>query len=70
MAVLYLQCAICGRRQAGGLLSAAAWGVTRLPEGVASDHPAISDSSVRACPTCIGRDAQWETTARAAVGAA
>ena len=53
MAMLYLQCAICGRKQAGGLLSAAAWGQAPLPLGAARDHPAVSDSSVRACPTCV-----------------
>ncbi|MBA2294057.1 MAG: hypothetical protein H0W16_02880 [Actinobacteria bacterium] len=69
MATLYLHCAICGRKQAGGLLSAAAWGQAPLSVGAALDHPAMSDSSVRACPTCIERDADWVTTARVALGA-
>ncbi len=70
MAVLYLHCAICGRKQAGGLLSAAAWGEAPLPRATGVGHPAVSDSSVRACPTCVARDSDWAATALAAVGAA
>ncbi|MBA3432940.1 MAG: hypothetical protein H0U08_02480 [Actinobacteria bacterium] len=70
MATLYLHCAICGRKQADGLLSGAAWGSTTLPTGAKTEHPAVRGSVVRACPTCVGRDEDWPTTARAAVGSA
>jgi hypothetical protein len=68
MAELYQQCAICGRKQATGLLSAGAWGQVPLPTGVRLEHPAVRDASVRACPTCIGRDGDWAATALAALG--
>jgi len=68
VATLYLHCAICGRKQAGGLLSASAWRQTPLPAGAAVDHPAVSDSLVRACPGCVARDADWPTTALLGVG--
>ena len=69
MPTLYLHCAICGRKQARGLLSASAWGQTPLPAGAAVDHPAVSESLVRACPGCVAKDANWATTAVASVGA-
>lgn len=69
MPTLYLHCAICGRKQAGGLLSASGWQLAPLPGNVAVEHPAVDNASVRACPTCIGRDADWAEAARASVGA-
>lgn len=70
MAELYLHCAICGRKQATGLLSAGAWGQAPLPTGVWLEHPAVRDGSVRACPTCVGRERDWASTALAALGVA
>jgi hypothetical protein len=68
MATLYLHCAICGRKQAGGLLSSGAWGAAPLPPGAAVEHPSVRDSTVRACPTCIGKDSAWAINALTAVG--
>ena len=70
MATLYLHCAICGRKQANGLISGAAWGKAPLPPGAAVEHPAVRDSTVRACPTCVGKDVGWASNALAAVGVA
>lgn len=67
MAELYLQCAICGRKQASGLLSSGAWGRAPLPNGTVFDHPAVREQSVRACPTCVGREQDWTAAALAAV---
>jgi hypothetical protein len=69
MATLYLHCAICGRKQAGGLLSSAAWGAAPLPSGSTVDHPSVRGSAVRACPTCVSQDSNWATSALVAVGA-
>lgn len=59
MAGLFLQCALCGRKQADGLLSRAAWGHLELGDGQA----------VRACSTCKGAHADWEERLRGTVGA-
>ena len=67
MAQLYLHCAICGRKQASGLLSAGAWGQVPLPAGVRVEHPAVREGSVCACPTCVG-DGDWATRALATLG--
>jgi hypothetical protein len=65
---LYLRCAICDRYQADGLLSGAAWGRLELPQGVAADHPALSGSTLRACPACMSRHPNWAEELRASLG--
>jgi hypothetical protein len=60
VAQLYLHCAICGRRQADGLLSGAAWGRVQNP----------GDSSmVRVCPGCMGKYPDWQQRVLASLGA-
>lgn len=52
---LNLHCELCGRRQANGLLSGAAWGKVELsPELV-----------LRACPPCKNAYPDWESRLRA-----
>jgi hypothetical protein len=51
---LYLNCGLCGRRQADGLLSRGYWGHLELADG----------SALRACPTCKTSD-DWESRLRA-----
>jgi hypothetical protein len=46
---LYLYCALCGRQQADGLLSRAAWG-----------HVTTAEGERRACPTCKTTYSDWE----------
>ncbi len=58
MSPLYLVCVLCGRRQAEGLLSRAAWGAVELEGG----------GSVRACPECKGTYSDWERRIVAASG--
>jgi hypothetical protein len=60
MSRLYLRCAICSRQQADGLLSSAMWGILELPPGIVLDHPALTESILRACPACVGRDPAWQ----------
>jgi hypothetical protein len=55
MAGLYLNCALCGRRQAGGLLSSAAWG--RVEQ--ASANGATRAAELCACPACVERHPDW-----------
>ncbi|MDQ3669080.1 MAG: hypothetical protein M3377_02200 [Actinomycetota bacterium] len=50
MSPLYLVCALCGRKQAEGLLSRGAWGHVELEGG----------GSLRACPQCKGAHSDWE----------
>jgi hypothetical protein len=50
MAGLYLSCRLCGRKQAVGLLSRAAWGDVALPDG----------TNASACPACKAEHADWE----------
>ncbi|MDQ3867782.1 MAG: hypothetical protein M3304_13305 [Actinomycetota bacterium] len=51
MSPLYLHCAICGRKQADGLLSRGHWG-----------HIALADGTARhACPACKSANADWES---------
>jgi hypothetical protein len=59
MSRLYLRCAICRRQQADGLISGAAWGRVEIPGDAAVDHPALAGTTLRACPTCIGRHPDW-----------
>jgi hypothetical protein len=65
---LYLHCVICSRKQADGLLSGAAWGRLELPPGAEVEHPALRGSTLRACPTCIGRHPDWQNRMLAALG--
>jgi hypothetical protein len=57
---LYLHCVICSRKQADGLISGAAWGRLELPPDAEVDHPALSGSTLRCCPHCVGRHPDWE----------
>jgi hypothetical protein len=56
MAGLYLSCRLCGRKQAEGLLSRAAWGHVALEDG----------TSASACPACKAEHADWEQRVGAA----
>jgi hypothetical protein len=58
MSRLYLECALCGRKQAEGLLSRAAWGHFER-EG---------ETPLRACPSCKGTYSDWETRVVSAAG--
>ena len=60
MSRLYLVCAICGRRQADGLISGAAWGRVELPPGTDVEHPALKGSHFRCCPSCVQRHPEWQ----------
>lgn len=60
MSRLYLHCVLCARKQADGLLSGAAWGRLEMPAGIEADHPALTGSALRACPTCIDRHPDWQ----------
>lgn len=70
MARLYLHCVLCSRKQAGGLLSAAAWETLALPAGVTVEHPAVHGATVRACPTCVAHDRNWHAAALGTLGLA
>ncbi len=61
MSRLYLRCAICSRQQAEGLISGAGWGRLELPPGAHVEHPALNGSTLRACPSCISGDPNWQT---------
>jgi len=65
---LYLHCVICSRKQADGLISGAAWGRLELPAGASVDHPAVSGSTLRACPSCIDRHPDWQQNVLSALG--
>lgn len=68
MARLYLHCVLCDRKQADGLLSGAAWGTYRLPQGVSVEHPAAHNGHVKTCPTCIAQHRNWETVVATTLG--
>jgi hypothetical protein len=55
MTRLYMSCALCGRKQAHGLLSHAYWAQVEVAGG----------SSHRVCPTCREQHRDWEERARA-----
>jgi hypothetical protein len=57
MSKLFLHCALCGRKQADGLLSRAAWGHLELDDGRA----------LRACVGCKGSNTDWEERLRGIV---
>jgi hypothetical protein len=54
MSRLFLHCALCGRKQADGLLSRGAWGHLELDDGRA----------LRACAGCKGSNVDWEDQLR------
>ncbi|MBA2740615.1 MAG: hypothetical protein H0U46_01215 [Actinobacteria bacterium] len=59
---LYLHCVICGRKQADGLISGAAWGRLELAaDSNANGYPA--SAPVRVCPSCIGTHTNWQSLA-------
>ena len=39
-----------------------------LPQGSHVEHPALSGSTFRACPTCISHDPNWQTGLLASMG--
>jgi hypothetical protein len=57
MSPLYMSCALCGRKQAHGLLSHASWGQVDVAGG--SPH--------RVCPTCKEAHRDWEERVRVTV---
>jgi hypothetical protein len=68
MSRLYLRCVICSRQQADGLISGAAWGRVELPPGVEVEHPSLNGSTLRACPSCVGSQPDWQERVLAAFG--
>ena len=54
MSRLFLHCALCGRKQADGLLSRGYWGHLDVGGG----------RTLRACPTCKVQNADWESRLR------
>jgi hypothetical protein len=54
MSRLFLHCALCGRKQADGLLSRGYWGQLDTGNG----------TPLRACPTCKGTHDDWEERLR------
>lgn len=57
---LYLNCGICGRKQADGLLSRGLWGsLEGTPHG-----------TLRACPTCKQEHTDWQSALLDAAGGA
>ena len=68
MSRLYLRCVICSRQQADGLISGASWGRLELPPEVEVEHPALKGSTLRACPSCIGGDPDWQHRVLASLG--
>ena len=57
MSRLLMHCGLCGRKQAEGLLSKAAWGHVDVG----------NDRVLRACPGCKEQYRDWEQRLRAAV---
>jgi hypothetical protein len=68
MARLYLHCAMCDRKQADGLLSGAAWARYEVDPAAVRDHPGLNGTTLRVCPTCIGRHPDWRAELAAALG--
>ena len=56
MAGLFVSCAICGRKETLGLLSAGAWNAVQTEQG----------DVLHACPTCTEQHRDWEARALAA----
>jgi hypothetical protein len=57
MSRLFMTCALCGKRQAEGLLSRGAWGHFEVSEG----------HFLRACPRCKAQYVDWEQRVQASV---
>jgi hypothetical protein len=57
MSRLYLECGLCGRRQADGLLSRAAWSHVQLGDG----------RTMSVCAGCKGSNSDWEERLRGRV---
>ncbi|HEY7197317.1 MAG TPA: hypothetical protein VH306_09020 [Gaiellaceae bacterium] len=55
---LLLSCELCGRKQADGLLSRAAWGHLEVEDG----------RTLRACAGCKGSTPDWEDRLRTTAG--
>jgi hypothetical protein len=70
MSRLDLHCVVCGRRQADGLISGAAWGRFEIPEEIASAHPGIDGTLLRACPSCVSDAPDWQTRVSSSLGIA
>jgi hypothetical protein len=68
MSRLYLRCVVCSRQQADGLISGAAWGRLEVPHDAQIDHPALEGSTLRACPSCVGEDPDWQQRVLASFG--
>lgn len=68
MSRLYLRCALCSRQQADGLISGAAWGRLELPAEAEVEHPALRGTTLRACPTCVGRHPDWQAELLSSLG--
>lgn len=63
---LYLHCALCGRKQADGLLSGATW--ARVDANDPSAQTGKNAGAVRVCPRCQNDHEDWRS--RVASGAA
>jgi hypothetical protein len=61
MSRLFLHCGLCGRKQADGLLSRAAWGYVEINGG---------STTASACPTCKEAHRDWEEQLRGSAEAA
>jgi hypothetical protein len=70
MSRLYLRCALCSRQQADGLISGAGWGRLELPHGAQVEHPALHGSTLRACPSCISQNPDWQSRLLTSLGVA
>jgi hypothetical protein len=70
MSRLYLRCVICSRQQAEGLLSGAGWGRLELPSDLQVKHPALNGTTLRACPSCVSADPEWQPRVLGALGLA
>ena len=44
------------------------WGRLELPPGVEVDHPAVKGSTIRACPSCVGIQPDWQQQMLVALG--
>ena len=65
---LYLHCVICSRKQADGLISGMAWGRLELPAGAQIDHPGLNGSTLRACPSCMSENPDWQSSVLSGLG--
>jgi hypothetical protein len=68
MSRLYLRCVICSRQQADGLISSASWGRLELPPDAEVEHPALKGATLRACPSCVGGDPDWQNRVLSSLG--